>query len=86
MSKIVMGIQLLERTEDSTNFQSLISKYGSIIQTRIGLHETALDSTGIILLDFVDDAGSKIDKLEKELSEIGNVDIQKMYFSGIDLQ
>ena len=80
MAKVVMGIQLLERCEESTNFQSVISKYGSIIQTRIGLHETAVDSCGIIVLDFVDDAGSKVDKLEKELSEIGNINIQKMYF------
>jgi hypothetical protein len=80
MEKVVMGIQLKERTEDSTGFQSILSKYGSIIQTRIGLHETAIDSSGIIVLDFVDDAGSKVDKLEKELSEIGNISIQKMFF------
>ena len=80
MSKVVMGIQLLERTEESTNFQSVISKYGNIIQTRIGLHETALDSSGIIVLDFVDNAESKVEDLEKELSALGNINIQKMHF------
>ena len=80
MSKVVMGIQLLERTEDSTNFQSVLSKYGNIIQTRLGLHETVSDSSGIIVLDFVDNADSKIENLEKELSAIGNVNIQKMFF------
>lgn len=80
MSKVVMGIQLLERCEDSTNFQSVLSKYGKIIQTRIGLHETAIDSSGIIVLDFVYDAGSKVEKLEAELKEIGNINIQKMFF------
>ena len=80
MSKIVMGIQLLERTEDSTGFQSVLSKYGNIIQTRLGLHEAVSDSSGIIVLDFVDNADSKVESLEKELSAIGNVNIQKMYF------
>ncbi len=80
MAKVVMGIQLLERTEESTNFQSVLSKYGNIIQTRIGLHETTQDSSGIIVLDFVGDVSSEIVNLEKELTEIGNINIQKMYF------
>jgi len=80
MSKVVMGIQLKERIEDSTHFQSVLSKYGSIIQTRLGLHETPSDSSGIIILDFIDSADSKVEKLEKELLAIGNVNIQKMYF------
>ena len=80
MSKIIMGIQLLERTEESTDFQSIISRYGNIIQTRIGLHETAVDSSGIIVLDLVDNTDSKVENLEKELSEIGDINIQKMIF------
>ena len=75
-----MGIQLLERTEESTDFQSIISRYGNIIQTRIGLHETAVDSSGIIELDLVDNTDSKVENLEKELSEIGDINIQKMIF------
>ena len=80
MSKVIMGIQLLERREDSTDFQAILSKYGSIIHTRIGLHTTESDSSGIIVLDFVDNAEGKIEKLEKELSEIDEVKIQKMVF------
>ena len=80
MSKVVMGIQLQERTKDSTNFQSVISKYGNIIQTRIGLHEAASGSSGIIVLDFVDNTDSKVENLEKELLEIGDIIIQKMLF------
>ena len=80
MSKVVMGVQLLERAEDSTCFQRVLSKYGDIIQTRLGLHETASDSSGIIVLDFVDNTDSKVESLEKELSAIGNVNIQKMFF------
>lgn len=80
MSKVVMGIQLLERNEDSTSFQSVLSKYGNIIQTRLGLHERVSDPSGIIVLDFVDNADSKVENLEKELTSIGNVKIQKMFF------
>ena len=80
MSKVIMGIQLLERTEDSTDFQSILSRYGNIIHTRIGLHAAESDSSGIIVLDFVDNAEAKIEKLQKELSEIDEVKIQKMVF------
>lgn len=80
MSKVIMGIQLLERTEDSTNFQNVLSRYGNIIQTRLGLHETASDLSGIIVLDFVDNTDSKVENLERELSAIGNINIQKMFF------
>ena len=80
MSKIIMGIQLLERTEDSPDFQSIISKYGSIIKTRLGLHETTSDSSGIIVLDFVDNTDFKVENLEKELSAIANVNVQKLFF------
>lgn len=80
MSRIIMGIQLSERTEDSPDFQRVISKYGNIIQTRLGLHEETTDNSGIIVLDFVDNADSKVRDLEEEISAIGKVNIQKMFF------
>lgn len=80
MSKIIMGIQLQNRFEDSTKLQSLLTKYGGIIQTRIGLHEMESNASGLIVLDFAYRADGEIGKFEKELSAVGRVNIQKMVF------
>ncbi|NBL00771.1 MAG: hypothetical protein EOM50_22790 [Erysipelotrichia bacterium] len=83
MSKIIMGIQLQDRMNDATIFQSLLSKYGCSIQTRVGLHDTAANScspSGLILLDFVNDADDDAQKFEKEVLSLDNVNIQKMVF------
>jgi hypothetical protein len=83
MSKTIIGVQLHDRVDIAPNFQSLLSKYGSIIQTRIGLHSASNDvslRTGVILLDFIDNPGSELENFKKELSRFDNVDIQQMVF------
>ena len=80
MSKIIMGIQLLDRVNSATCFQSLLSKYGSIIQTRIGVHELTADSSGLIILDFVDNSDSEVKRFVKELSAVGDINVQTMVF------
>ena len=80
MSKVILGIQLLERTEESPDFQTIISKYGNIIKTRIGLHEDGSDNSGIIVLDFFDNADAKVKNLEDEILATGHINVQKMVF------
>lgn len=83
MSKVIMGVNLKKRMEDASKFQELLSKYGCSINTRIGLHAAGSDTcspSGIILLEFVDDAGEAAESLEKELANLGDVVIRKMVF------
>ena len=80
MSKIIMGVQLLDRVNSASGFQSLLSKYGSIIQTRIGVHEIAADTSGLIILDFIDNVDSEVKRFVKELSAIGDINVQTMVF------
>jgi hypothetical protein len=78
-----MGIQLKDRMKDAAKFQGLLSKYGCSIQTRIGLHETAADAcspSGLIILDFLDNADEEAHKFENEVNALGVVNIQKMVF------
>lgn len=83
MSKTIIGIQLHNRVDNAPDFQSLLSKYGSIIQTRIGLHSASNDvslKNGVILLDFIDNPGSELEDFKKELSSFDHVEIQQMVF------
>ena len=83
MSKIVMGIKLNERIEDAANFQSILTKYGCNIGTRLGLHVATADScspVGLILLEFIDDADDQAKKFEEEVKSVCKADIQKMQF------
>ena len=83
MTKIIMGIKLNERIEDAPKFQSILTKYGCSINTRLGLHVATADScspTGLILLEFVDNAIDEANKFEEEVKFLGQIDIQRMQF------
>lgn len=83
MSKIIMGVNLKKRMEEAPRFQELLSKYGCSINTRIGLHAASSDTcspSGLILLEFVDDADEAAESLEKELADFDGVVIRKMVF------
>lgn len=83
MSKIIMGIKLIERVKTAKDFQELLTKYGCDINTRLGLHSASSDSCspdGIIILEFVNDVDDKVEEFEKKLHEIGKVEVQKMIF------
>ncbi len=83
MSKTIIGIQLKNRVSDAPDFQSLLSKYGTIIQTRIGLHDASCHTnpqSGIILLDFTDCADAELDQFRNELSNFSGVNMQQMTF------
>lgn len=68
---VIIGLKLSNRISTSPVFQNIISKYGCIINTRIGLHTNCsrvCSSYGIILLEIVDNAD--IIPLKKELLDI----------------
>ncbi len=76
----IFGIKLLNRVNTATDFQSIITKYGCSIKTRIGLHEVSEDicsPSGVILLEFI---GQDAENFEKEVVALGDVTIQKMIF------
>ncbi len=83
MSKIIMGIQINERSSAVKDVQSLLSDYGCYIKTRLGLHEADTDSCsnkGLIILEFIDKSDEEAAKLEEKLSGIRSVIVKKMVF------
>jgi len=74
--KAIIGIQLDNRIEDAVKFQNIITHYGCMIKTRIGLHdmgEYKCLNYGIILIEVID----KINEIYDELSKHWKVQIMK---------
>jgi hypothetical protein len=83
MSEIrILGIRISNRAQTNLQVQNSLTKYGCTIRTRLGLHEVVNDkcsSEGIILLELTG-VTSEMEALEKELSKIPGVEVQKMIF------
>ena len=76
---LILGVKIPNRLSTSPVFQDIISKYGCIIRTRVGLHSncaTSCSSHGIIILEIVD--GSEVVPLKKALLSLDGITIDSM--------
>ncbi len=77
----ILGIKVNDRMEHATDLQSILTKFGCSIKTRLGMHNAGTESCapfGVILLEIVDKDEAL--KIEKELLEISGIEIQRMVF------
>ncbi len=79
----ILGILIPDRVKDALKVQQALTKYGCSIKTRLGLHEASSETcarNGLIILELT---GKKEewDALEKELTVVEGVKIQKMSFA-----
>jgi hypothetical protein len=78
----ILGIHLSNRIQEVSDVQSVLTKFGCTIKTRLGLHEVVDDQcsrSGIILLELNGNREEFI-KLENELLKIDGLDVKKMVF------
>jgi hypothetical protein len=79
----ILGVLITNREKEAGRVQDILTKFGCCIKTRLGLHETPNDSgssqLGLILLELIGDTG-EMDKLEKQLGELGGIQLKKMVF------
>ncbi|MEI6972394.1 MAG: hypothetical protein WCL44_12865 [bacterium] len=55
-SHVIVAIHVTDRVKQASRVQELLTRYGSSIKTRIGLHEasgTAAGPNGVILLELI---------------------------------
>jgi len=73
--KAIIGIQIENRREEAAKLQDILTNYGCMIKTRIGLHDmgdySCLDY-GIVLIDV-----DKINQIYDELSKLWNVQVMR---------
>ena len=68
----VIVLTVKERKKTSMELQKVLSKYGHLIKTRLGIHETVQEEhEGLIVMHIK--ASKEADILIKELNEIGQV-------------
>ena len=78
----ILGIRLDNRVNNAIEFQKVLTNYGCIIKTRLGLHEASDNKCapgGLILLEVIDDEQAL--EFEKELVELEGLEIQAMKFN-----
>lgn len=77
----IIGIKVANRQEQALHVQNILTEYGHVIKTRLGLNmhsETDCADCGLILLEIIkkEDAQELIDKLSK----IKEIEVQTMKF------
>lgn len=76
----IMCVVINLRTAHAPTVQELLTKYGCIIKTRLGLHETdekSCSEQGIVLLQLIEN-DEKIGNLKNELLKIEGVKVNVM--------
>lgn len=72
----IMAIKIDPRVSTAPTVQEVLTKYGCIIQTRLGLHEaskTSCANSGLVILNLIHDEKEEINNLKEELNGINGV-------------
>lgn len=69
----IMAVKIEPRVKKAPEVQEVLTKYGCIIQTRIGLHEasqTSCSNSGLVLLNLIDNCDEEVKNLQEELNSV----------------
>ena len=72
----IIGISVSNRKEEAAKLQDILTEYGCVIKTRIGLHdmgEYKCLNYGIVLIEVID----KINEIYDELTKHWHIQIMK---------
>ncbi|MBU1107479.1 MAG: hypothetical protein KKB51_12485 [Candidatus Riflebacteria bacterium] len=75
MSRHILTILVGKRKETAVNVQKILTGWGCIIRTRLGLHEGTLDNcseSGLIILELVGEQ-EKMDEMMRKLTLLEDV-------------
>lgn len=79
---MILGILVFDRIKEAGKTQKVLSKHAALIRTRLGFHELSeavCSRMGTILLVLEGNPDSW-EVLERDLADIGGIEIQKMKF------
>ena len=81
--KRILGILITDRQKEAGYVQNILTRYGSSIKTRLGLHEvgdTSLSKEGLILLELTGNLELQ-NQLQQELENIQGTQTNVMSFT-----
>lgn len=78
----IYGVHITDRVQEAVEVQRVLTAFGDVIKTRLGLHE--LDKghdtpKGLLLLEMEGDQ-ARFEQMRQHLSGIEGVDVQQMVF------
>jgi len=80
MQKTVIAILVSHRNQAAANVQKVLTGWGCMIKTRLGIHEGILDDCsekGLIILDLVGEEGKK-EELVRKLNTLSGVSAKRV--------
>ncbi len=85
MKKIIVGIQIENRFEEVKKVQKLLTDFGCIIKTRLGLHQQTENNEectekGLLILELVNNCAEKASELKEKLEKVDGVNVRTMEF------
>ena len=78
----ILGVMVNDPSNGADRIQSILTKYGCCIRTRLGIHdidEEYASETGLMLLELTGDMQECM-RLENELLSLDGVETRKMVF------
>jgi hypothetical protein len=80
----IMAVHITDRLTEATAVQQLLTDFGKIIKTRLGLHETDPNSAGpdgLLLLELIGDDKATINDLDAKLNAVDGVEAKQVFFA-----
>ena len=79
----ILGIKIYDRIKEAGLTQGILSRYASVITTRLGFHEVTdnLCSREAYILLHLRDGSTESDMLHRELEPLGGIEIREMIFN-----
>jgi hypothetical protein len=79
----VLGIKIIDRIKEAGLTQGILSRYASVITTRLGFHEVtdSLCSREAYIILHLNNSNAESENLKSELEALGGVEIREMIFS-----
>jgi hypothetical protein len=79
----ILGIKIIDRIKEAGLTQGILSRHAPVITTRLGFHEvtdSVCSREAYIIIHLTGDV-SEYQKLEKELKDLGGIEVREMFFS-----
>jgi len=83
MEKTVLLVLLSERKETAVTFQKVLTDWGCMVKTRLGIHDGVLDKCsnyGLVVLDIVGEK-AKLEEMTRKLNLVKGIKAQLITIS-----